>query len=296
MKKRIFTFLSFAAVFVISTSAIIHSNTNGCSRMVPYGVRDATGNPANIGVGNCSGCHQGTAVNSGGSLTIVVKDTKGNAVSTYDFNKTYTVEVTVARANVSTFGFDAEVVTQYNTDAGLITSLDTTKVITLRGDRSTNMTHFTPGKNKNSQTFSFAWQTPLADSGVVTIYAAGLGANGDVKNTGDYTYTNVKKLSPVSAAAVDENQHALTAVSVYPNPVCGSIHLSYILKDPGKVNINLFSLTGQKVAELLQAEQTKGLQQERIAVPEFLNSGIYLLQITLKNSSTLEKVLITKPE
>jgi hypothetical protein len=296
MKKKICTLASIAFVCIISISAVINSKPEETRIMVPYGVRDATGNPANIGVGNCSGCHQGTAVNSGGSLTIVVKDAKGNSISTYDFNKTYTVEVTVARPNVSTFGFDTEVVTANNTDAGIITSTDTTKIITLRGDRSTNITHFTPGKTKNSHTFSFAWQTPLADSGVVTIYAAGLAANGDVKNIGDYTYTNVKTLKPVSAATVHENPKELSGVSIYPNPVSSSFQLSYTFRGSGNVHVNLYALNGQKVAELLNTQQTNGLQEEKISLPEYTKNGVYILQIHTGKTNAFEKMIIDKDE
>jgi hypothetical protein len=295
MKKKICVLFASAVVFIISTSAIINSKPEESKMMVPYGVRDATGNPANVGVGNCSGCHTGT-VNSGGSLTIVVKDTKGNPVSTYDFNKTYTIEVTVARAGVSTFGFDTEVVTKNDTDAGVITSTDTTKIITLRGDRSTNITHFVPGKTKDSHTFSFAWQTPLADSGIVTIYAAGLAGNGNLKNTGDYTYTNVKKLNPVSAAAVQEDQKEIAVLSVYPNPASNSIHLSYHLNSIGNVHVNLYALNGQNVAELLNTEKAVGFQEEKILLPDYIENGVYLLQITTKNSSVFEKVIIHKEE
>jgi hypothetical protein len=294
MKKKICFFLSIAGIFLISTSAMINTETQDAHMMVPYGVRDATGNPANIGVGNCSGCHSGTVNSAGGSLKIMVKDANGNPVSSYEFNKLYTVDVTVARTGLSTFGFDAEVVTKNNTDAGVITSLDTTKIITLQGDRSTNMTHFTPGKTMDSHTFSFRWKTPAADSGIVTIYAGGLTANGNGKNTGDYTYTNVKTLNPVSSTGILEDQQIISSVSVYPNPVSTAFNLSYLLKNQGRVTINLYSLNGQRVAELTTGERTSGLQQESISLPESVKNGIYMLQIQLKNSTAYEKVIVNR--
>jgi hypothetical protein len=294
MKKKICFLMLIAGVFLISTSAIINTETQDTHIMVPYGVRDATGNPANIGVGNCSGCHSGTVNSAGGSLKITVKDANGNPVSSYDFNKLYTVDVTVARTGLSTFGFDAEVVTKNNTDAGVITSLDTTKIITLQGDRSTNMTHFTPGKTQNSHTFSFRWKTPAADSGIVTIYAGGLAANGNGKNTGDYTYTDLKTLTPVSSTGILEDQQIISSVSVYPNPVSTAFNLSYLLKNQGRVTINLYSLNGQRVAELTTGERPSGLQQESIPLPESIKNGIYMLQIQFKNSTAYEKVIINR--
>jgi hypothetical protein len=293
MKKKICLFISIAFIFIISTSAIINTESQGTKVMVPYGVRDATGNPVNIGVGNCSGCHLGT-VNSGGSLKIEVKDANGNLVSAYDFNKLYTVNVTVARAASGTFGFDAEIVTKNNTDAGIITSLDTTKIITLQGDRSTNMTHFTPGKTKDNHTFSFRWKTPAADSGIVTIYAAGLAGNGNDKNTGDYTYTNVKTLNPISSTFIQENQKVISSISLYPNPVSSKFNLSYTLKSEGNIRINLYALNGQKVAELIDEERVSGVQQEHISIPELVEDGVYLLQMNTKNSTVYEKIIINK--
>jgi hypothetical protein len=71
MKKKICLFLLIALVFIISTSAIINTVPQE-PHMVPYGVRDATGNPANIGVGNCTGCHSGVLNSSGGSTPMQV--------------------------------------------------------------------------------------------------------------------------------------------------------------------------------------------------------------------------------
>lgn len=293
MKKKICLFASVAFVLIIMTSAVINTGPQN-TVMVPYGVRDATGNPANIGEGNCSGCHTGNTVNSGGSLKITVKDDKGNAVSTYDFNKLYTVDITVARTNVSTFGFDAEVVTKNNTDAGIITSTDTTKIITLKGDRSTNMTHCTPGKTKDSHTFSFKWKTPLADSGVVTIYAAGLAANGNGKNTGDYTYTNVKTLNPVSSTYITENKKEIESVSIYPNPVSGEFNLAYNLTNGGNMNLALYALNGQKIADLGTMTRGNGDQNEKIILPSSIKDGSYLLQLSTNNYSVLKKIMISK--
>ncbi len=294
MKKKICLFSSLGFVFIVLTSSIINTEPKETHMMVPYGVRDATGNPANIGVGNCSGCHSGT-VNSGGSLKIEVKDAKGVLVSSYDFNKLYTVNVTVARTGISTFGFDAEVVTKNNTDAGIITSLDTTKIITLQGDRSTNMTHFIPGKTMDSHTFSFQWKTPAADSGIVTIYAAGLAGNGNGKNTGDYTYTNVKTLKPVSTS-INEYKKEISSISIYPNPISTAFNLSYILKNQGNLTLNLYSLNGQKVAELATEHRFSGFQEERITIPESVENGIYLVQMNLENSTVYQKIIINKTE
>ena len=278
---------------IISTSAFINTNPLELHVMTPYGVRDATGNPANIGEGNCRGCHSGT-LNSGGSLQIVVKDANNNPVSTYEFNKLYTVSVTVARTGISTFGFDAEVVTKNNSDAGVITSLDSTKIITLNGCRSTNMTHATPGKTKNSHTFMFQWKTPAADSGIVTIYAGGLAANGNGTSTGDYTYTNVKKLNPNSSASINESQHVISSVSIYPNPVAQEFNLTYELKSQGNLRVDLYALTGQKVAELLQENKYSGFQHDRIVLPVSLKNGIYMLQLNINSGTTYEKIVIDK--
>jgi hypothetical protein len=293
MKKKICFLFSIVVVLFTMTSAIINSGPSN-SVMVPYGVRDATGNPANIGEGNCTGCHSGTTLNSGGSLKIVVKDDKGNAVSTYDFNKLYTVDITVARTNFSTFGFDAEVVTKNNTDAGLITSMDTTKIISLQGDRSTNMTHFTPGKTKDAHTFSFKWKTPLADSGSVTIYAAGLAANGNGKNTGDYTYTSVKTLSPISSTFIKESKKEIESVSVYPNPVSNDFNLNYYLNNSGEVSIVLYSLNGQKIADLGSETKRSGDQREKISLPASVKDGAYLLQLRSANYTAVKKVMVSR--
>lgn len=290
MKKKICLFLSLALLLIISTSAIIY--TQPTDERVPFGVHDATGNPINLGSGNCSGCHSGT-VNSGGSLKITVKDAKGNAVSAYEFNKSYTVDITVARTGISMFGFDAEVVTANNTDAGVVTSPDTTQIHTLRGERSTNITHFTPATTKDTHTFTFKWQTPDADSGVVTIYAAGLAANGNDKNTGDYTYTSVKTLKAVSTE-IQESSKFISVVSAYPNPASTTFRLAYSLKDQAYVTITLYSINGEKVTELLGENRRSGTQHETLTIPAYLKNGSYLLQLNSGNSVVYQKLIVNE--
>jgi hypothetical protein len=286
MKKKIYPLL-FLVLMITTSAIVIEEPILG----TPYGVRDATGNPANIGEGNCSGCHTGNAINTGGSLTISVKDKNGKAVTSYAFNELYTVDITVARSGISTYGFDAEVVTANNTDAGVITSTDTNKVQTLMGDRSTNMTHVSPGKTANSHTFSFAWKTPAADSGEITIYAAGLAANGNGKNTGDYTYTSVKKLK-ANPLAIAENESAIREISIYPNPVTASFHLSFNLRQANIVSVDLFALNGQKLGRLLMKEHASGQQQELLVLPAGIPTGAYLLQINADDTSRMERLLV----
>lgn len=288
MKKKIYPVLFLVLMFTTSAMIITEDPIVG----TPYGVRDATGNPANIGEGNCSGCHTGYTVNSsGGSLKIAVKDKNGNPVTYYGFNEVYTVDVTVARSGISTYGFDAEVVTANNTDAGVITSNDTSKIQTLRGDRSTNMTHVLPAKTANTATFSFSWKTPAADSGEVTIYAAGLAANGNGKNTGDYTYTSIKKLKAITSL-VDEHEQMISGISIYPNPVSDAFHVSYNLKNAEMVNVNLYTLSGQKLSTLLTKEHAAGQQNEAIELPSFVNAGAYLLQVNAGSISKMERIIV----
>lgn len=286
MKRKIYTLLFIGVVFIITTSAILSSGVGE-----PWGMWDSTGSPAHIGAGNCSGCHAGT-VNSGGALTIVVKDENGMAVSNYAFNKMYTVDVTVAKTAITTFGFDAEIVTAANTNAGEITSMDTTEARTVQGELSTNITHSKPAKTSGSHTFSFNWKTPAADSGTVTIYAAGLAANGNGKNTGDFTYTSVKKLN--ASSGIRENRKAISQLVISPNPVSSSFMLSYNLKKAGEVNVGLYSLTGQKISTLLTAKEPEGLQKQVMTLPANISNGTYLLQITTNGNVVVEKLSVVK--
>lgn len=287
MKKKLFILAFTASIFTITTSAIMSSKISDSRN--PTGRWDATGNPANIGVGNCSGCHSGT-VNNGGTLAIVVKDSKGKAISGYAFNETYTVEVTITRSGISTFGFDAEIVTAANKDAGKITAGPESHTVT--GDRSTNVTHSTPAKTSGSHTFTFTWKSPAADSGVVTIYAAGLAANGNGKNTGDYTYTNTKKLNALSK--ITEYDKTIDGITIYPNPISSLFHVSYNLKKSSNVSINLYSISGQKIISLLNNQQREGLQNQVITLPSFISSGSYLLQISTDGNEILEKISVNK--
>jgi len=69
---------------------------------------------------------------------------------------------------------------------------------------------------------------------------------------------------------------------VYPNPFNGSSTISFSLNEPSNVEINIYNLLGEKVADLVSGELLSGQHQIKWN-PEGLPSGMYLITVKAGN-------------
>lgn len=139
------------------------------------------------GESTCRACHSSFGLNSGsGGVTI------SNAPAEYVPGETYTLTITVTTSGQSRWGFEVCSRTENLDQGGTLTvtqsSLTTTGTsggITYLKQRSAG----TFNGQQNSADWEFAWTAPAADSGPITLYAAGNAANGNFSTSGDYVYT-----------------------------------------------------------------------------------------------------------
>ncbi len=80
---------------------------------------------------------------------------------------------------------------------------------------------------------------------------------------------------------------------LYPTFTQSSFHLNYTLQKNAAIDINLFDLSGQKVAVLLKKNQTFGSHQETIDLTKWaLTAGVYIVELQLEGEMYREKIVV----
>jgi hypothetical protein len=78
----------------------------------------------------------------------------------------------------------------------------------------------------------------------------------------------------------------------YPNPFCASSSLNYYIPFDSHVNVSLYNIMGQKVAELVNCEQQAG--SHSIAINRPLQAGTYFYKLTFCETTLVQKLTILK--
>ncbi len=104
-------------------------------------------------------------------------------------------------------------------------------------------------------------------------------ANWDPQNT---TYT------PVS---INENEPSVQSLSVYPNPASGTSSIDFSLMQNDDVSIEITDITGRCVKSVYNGSLNAGRHHISIDAST-LSSGLWLINISTKNSFKAEKLLI----
>lgn len=184
MKNKFLTHYLPILVVVVIIAQIVYA-------MSDTGIAGRTGSP---GETNCRACHTGNVLNaSGGSISI----TSNIPSWEYTPGAVYTINVTVARTGFTLWGLGVEALNSSNTNAGtfIITNTTTTRLLNAANGRS-NVTHRLNVIATGTYTFSFNWRAPATNVGNVTFYVAGMAANKNGANSGDYVYTTTQVSTP----------------------------------------------------------------------------------------------------
>jgi len=96
---------------------------------------------------------------------------------------------------------------------------------------------------------------------------------------------------PVVYNAIEVDSFAID--SVYPNPFNPSTEINYYVERDGDMNISVYNIIGQKVAELFNGYQSIG-SQKIIWDAHNLSSGIYYIQMDLNGQFENYKAVLLK--
>jgi hypothetical protein len=149
------------------------------------------------GEGLCVECH-GIAIGDG-SVAIL------GLPSNYTPSATYPITVRVEDPGQQRWGFELTALNAALEGSGSFTVTDAlnTQLSAFAAPARSYIKHTSTGTRLGTANgpvdFNFNWTAPASDEGVITLFAAGNGANGNLASTGDYIYTaNVSINPPVS--------------------------------------------------------------------------------------------------
>lgn len=147
------------------------------------------------GEANCTSCHVGSKVNSGGGDVQI-----GGIPHDYVPGRQYNVTVTTNHSNATIYGFQMTSIDWLGRGVGTFTpaagqSPVQTQVVEgiVLGNIRRYVEHTVDGTVPtmfNTKTWNFTWTAPATRVGKISFFAAGNGANSDGGPGGDYIYTN----------------------------------------------------------------------------------------------------------
>jgi hypothetical protein len=168
-----------------------------CSSFSSYFFRSVAppGGYSGAGLETCNSCHQGNDLNTSGGDIIVT----GLPASGYTPGTTYTFSIAIAHGNAdrSRWGFEVAAVNALTMQVGTFSSGNPrAAVIPLTAELGHKEAPFT--SPQSFYTFDeLKWTAPANpgnDEKVITFYFAGMAANGDLTDAGDFVYTKSIKI------------------------------------------------------------------------------------------------------
>jgi len=256
MKKYIYSFMLVAA------GATLLSNSIGRGTASGQGAAGAPGDGLTCASSNCHGSAGPFAVDL---QIVLVKD--GEEVTEYRPGETYSMVIAVEATvgSPSRYGFQMTAVTDAdNSGAGAFSDVSSNaKPLTLNG--RTYLEHNGPS---NLDEFSATWIAPEAGTGDVTVFAAGIAANGNGGTSGDsgvigsMTFTEMD-LSNIKVLTEDEMLFS-------PNPAWDIIKMDTKLNQ--SMVYDVVSINGAKVASGI-------VENNAIDISNLIN-GMYIVSVS----------------
>jgi hypothetical protein len=234
-----------------------------------------TGSP---GETSCNNCHGGGAAGT----TVSISATPSFTNNEFDPGTTYTITITVGHPSLSSFGFDCEVLTTGNVNAGTIsTGGSGVQFGTFAGKK--NATHTTPKAGTGSASWTFKWVPPA--TGNATIFAAGNAVNLNGNTNGDFSTTSNLVLSNIMTSIEKNTREEISQIRLFPNPANDITTLCYHLLSEQKITIELIDLNGKSIKTFIDNVQVPGAHNNIIDL-KGISKGVYFI----KTSSDGEKV------
>ena len=256
MKKYIYSFILVTAGAALMSNSIGRGSASG---------QGATGAPGDGLTCASSNCHGSTGPFAAEMEIVLMKD--GEEVTSYLPGETYSMAIAVNAASgaPTRYGFQmTAVVDGDNSGAGTFSDVSSNaKELTLNS--RTYLEHDGPS---NSAEFMATWTAPAEGSGNVTVFAAGIAANGNGGTSGDsgaigsMTFEE-GDLSSIKVLTADE-------MSFSPNPAIDFIKVDTKLNQ--SMVYNVVSINGAKVAS--------GIIQNNSIDISILTNGLYIVTVS----------------
>lgn len=107
------------------------------------------------------------------------------------------------------------------------------------------------------------------------------------------TYVILDDINVATSVGLDENTNepSLSIGQVYPNPVEETGLIPFSLSKPSKVSLELFSMDGKKIMDVLQTELRAGKYKVELDASQ-LSEGVYLCKLSAEGQVVYSKILV----
>jgi hypothetical protein len=94
------------------------------------------------------------------------------------------------------------------------------------------------------------------------------------------------------AGAAHDHDHGMGEMEAYPNPFSDVTTVRFMLPEGGEARLEVYSLTGERVAVLFEGMVEAGLDYEVEWKPEQVSQGIYFARLTTSHGEVVTKKLV----
>ncbi len=169
-----------------------------------------TGAPGDAGTCNTSGCHSGSATNSGSGQLLLT-----GLPASYTPGATLTgLQLTLQDPTASRWGFQLVAKTAQGVVTGTLTPENTTFAQTNSEGYLEHKSTGTFSGTSSEASWTFRWTAPTAGAGAVTFYAAGNAANNNGSSSGDKIYTLISPPTVTEGSSADTTPPVFAAGAV----------------------------------------------------------------------------------
>jgi hypothetical protein len=283
MKKTLSYLFALSIIFVATMSFVILSDN---------GKAGYTGSPGEL---KCNDCHNSFTINTGGGSVYLSSTNMTNWQ--YVPGQVYNMKVTVKKTGKSLFGIGLEALSSTNANAGTITVTSTTKAQLKNASISSvlrsNLVHkLNGGANPDSSVFTFNWTAPATNVGNITFYFAGIAADNDGNENGDYVYNSSKVITPFIATGIEEQSNVSFTSSIIYNAADRNVIVNTTSEKPQTATIELFDLSGRKIFAENGIKLNAGQSTNQVDVSSVVKSGIYIVNIRTEEFSQSKRIPI----
>ncbi len=227
---------------------------------------DRTGAPSSSG--NCGSCHSGGTQNTSVNIGITEKGGGITPVTTYKPGKTYTIAIAVLGTSTAK-GFQSTVLDASNLKTGT-TANPTSGSRVISANSRDIVVQSSPSL---TGIWSYEWTAPANPTGNVTVYAAGVAANGTGSDNGDKGAVASSVLTLDASSGTYNN--SMVSLAAFPNPCNENLQLSK--------EVDQIAVTGITGAAFAVDFSGKNISTGR------LPQGFYYLKWTKGNESGIIK-------
>ena len=283
MKSRILLIVStiLLIAMIMQSHADGRATRNRDNTGAPGGQMGGNGNPI-----TCQNCHSIGSFEVG--LNLELLDSENNQVTAYVPNEVYTARVSfdlVSGNSPGGYGFQmVSLIDSDDSDINGWADSEHSDNVQLVFASSTGRVYAEHNNISTTNEFTAQWTAPAENSGDISFYVSGLGANANGADSGDHAPAPIRIIFPENNSTSISQVDSEIELNVYPNPTSEDLNISGSITN---TTIEIYSHHG-----LIQSAQATN-NQVTIPINE-LSAGVYFVVIKNANDQIIATRMIMK--